>query len=86
MREIKWNKKAFKQINQIPKNYRKAIGEHVNRLKDFPNCENLDIISLNNHKHEYRIRVGRYRVFFNDQTAIKIISIQEVKKRDERTY
>ena len=34
----------------------------------------------------YRMRVGRYRVLFDHDDFIKIIEIQEVKKRDERTY
>ncbi len=38
------------------------------------------------HRYRYRLRVGRYRVFFDHDTGIKIVKIQEVKKRDERTY
>ena len=36
--------------------------------------------------YDFRLRVGRYRVFFDFDGQIKIIAIQEVKKRDERTY
>ena len=32
------------------------------------------------------MRVGQYRILFNYEEIIKIISIEEVKKRDERTY
>ena len=41
---------------------------------------------LVNHRNEYRLRVGRYRVLFDVHTEITIISIEEVRKRDERTY
>ena len=41
---------------------------------------------LVNHKYDYRMRVGRYRVLFNCENEVKIIRIEEVKKRDERTY
>ncbi|TID28265.1 cytotoxic translational repressor of toxin-antitoxin stability system, partial [Avibacterium paragallinarum] len=35
----------------------------------------------------YRFRVGRYRVFFQlIGDALSVVSIEEVKKRDERTY
>ena len=35
----------------------------------------------------YRLRVGRFRVFFDlEQDEVKIYLIQEVKKRNERTY
>lgn len=39
-----------------------------------------------NHEYSYRLRVGRYRVFFEFTREIKIIRIEEVKKRDEHTY
>ena len=32
----------------------------------------------------YRLRVGKWRVFFSD--SLTILYIEEVKKRDERTY
>jgi mRNA-degrading endonuclease RelE of RelBE toxin-antitoxin system len=41
---------------------------------------------LSNHPYEYRLRVGRYRVFFDFHSTVRIIRIEEVKKRDERTY
>ena len=31
-------------------------------------------------------RVGNYRVFFNFDGTVHIVSIEEVKKRDENTY
>ena len=34
----------------------------------------------------YRLRVGDWRVFFEFDGAVKIISIEEVKKRNEHTY
>ncbi len=40
---------------------------------------------LINYMYNYRLRVGTYRVFFNVYNEIEIISIEEVKKRDERT-
>jgi mRNA-degrading endonuclease RelE of RelBE toxin-antitoxin system len=43
--------------------------------------------SLTNHQYQYRLRVGQYRVFFDvEEENIKIYFIQEVKKRDDRTY
>jgi len=34
----------------------------------------------------YRLRVGNYRVFFDFDGAVRIVSIEEVRKRDEQTY
>lgn len=32
------------------------------------------------------VRVGNYRVFFEYDGAVCIVNIEEVRKRDERTY
>lgn len=41
---------------------------------------------LTNHEYGYCLRVGNYRVFFDFDGAVRIVSIEEVRKRDERTY
>lgn len=86
MNEIVWHNRARKQMKKIPKQYRASILNCVDQLEIFPKCERLDIIELKNHPYGYRMRVGRYRVIFDYVKVIKIIKIQEVKKRDERTY
>jgi mRNA interferase RelE/StbE len=73
-------------MKKIPKHYRESIFDSVDQLEAFPECERLDITELKNHQYDYRIRVGRYRVLFDHANVVKIIKIQEVKKRDERTY
>ena len=73
-------------MKKIPKQYRESIHDCVDQLAIFPKCERLDISELKNHHYGYRLRVGRYRVIFDYEDVIKIIKIQEVKKRDERTY
>ena len=79
-----WNKKSLKQLRNIPLPYRSAITDATRKLEEFPECPNVK--PLENHKYGYRLRVGRYRVLFDYDGQIKIIEIQEVKKRDERTY
>jgi hypothetical protein len=37
-------------------------------------------------RSEYRMRVGSWRIFFDVDQFVRIIKIQEVKKRNERTY
>ena len=50
----------------------------------FPDLSNVK--SLVN-RPEYRLRVGRYRVIFTVSEGGAVIEyIEEVKKRDERTY
>lgn len=86
MKTITWKNKARKQMKTIPKNYRIKILEGVSKLEKFPACEDLDIKPLTNHEHDYRLRIARYRILFNNLETLKIIEIQEVKKRDNRTY
>ncbi|WP_422109298.1 type II toxin-antitoxin system RelE family toxin [Vibrio fluvialis] len=84
MNTVQWSKRALKQARKIQIQQRQQIVEKTKALKDFPNCQNVK--SLTNHEHGYRLRVGRYRVFFNYDGEIKIISIEEVKIRNESTY
>ena len=41
---------------------------------------------MTNHAYSYRLRVSNYRVFFEFNGDVHIVSIEEVKKRDESTY
>ena len=84
MNEVKWSKTAKRQLAKIPMKFRIAITDATRSLVSFPECRNITY--LKNHLYGYRLRVGRYRVFFDYDGEIKIIEIQEVKKRDERTY
>ena len=86
MNEITWHNRARKQMKSIPAEYREAIHERVDMLVDFPDVAGLDVKELRSHQYQYRLRVGRYRVLFDHDSGIKIVFIQEVKKRDERTY
>lgn len=86
MNEIKWHNRARKQIKAIPAEYREAIHNRVDMLVDFPGIAGLDVKELRGHQYQYRLRVGRYRVMFDHDSCIKVVSIQEVKKRDDRTY
>ena len=86
MKKIRWRNKARKQMKKVPKEYQEAIFESVDQLAEFPACEGLDVKALKKHKYDYRMRVGRYRVLFDDEEQVQIIAIQEVKKRDNRTY
>jgi mRNA interferase RelE/StbE len=85
MYDIDWRPKAIKQLIRIGvKSDQQAIRDAVGNLSRFPECPGIK--RLINHANDYRLRVGRFRVLFDVHTEIKIISIEEVKKRDERTY
>lgn len=84
MNTIKWTRKAYKQMAKIASKDQQAIYVKTRELKVFPNTNNVK--QLKNHQYPYRLRVGNYRVFFEYDGQVKIVQIQEVKKRDERTY
>lgn len=85
MYAINWRPKARKQVGKImDRNARHLIEEAVSGLQDWPACNNVK--PLVNHPYGYRLRVGRFRILFDVETTIRIIEIQEVKKRDEHTY
>lgn len=45
-----------------------------------------NVKALANHSRGYRLRAGSYRVLFDWDGTIQVVSIQEVKKRDDNTY
>jgi mRNA-degrading endonuclease RelE of RelBE toxin-antitoxin system len=53
-------------------------------LSSYPDCQNIK--PLTQYQYGYRLRVGNWRVMFDVFDSLSIVSIEEVKKRDERTY
>jgi len=84
MNTINWTRKAVKQLLKLHSQHQVQIRDAVSGLKDMLDVVNIK--SLTDHDFGYRLRVGNYRVLFDWDGTIKVISIQEVKKRDERTY
>lgn len=82
MATIQWRNKALRQLRKIKsKAERIKITNAVRKLEAFPDCQDVKKLKGRN---DYRLRVGRWRIIFTEQ--IEIILIEEVKKRDERTY
>jgi len=84
MYAIEWNKKAYKQLEKTDNKHQQKIVVEVRKLSGWPNCKNVK--TLKNHHYDHRLRVGNYRIFFDVENKVKIIRIEEVKKRDERIY
>ena len=49
-----------------------------------PNVQNVK--ALAHHPYGYRLQVGNYRILFDWDGGVKIVSIEEIRKRDEHTY
>ncbi len=85
MNTINWQPKALRQLRKIDAHEGKQIRAAVSsELVDLASARNVK--ALTNHEYGYRLRVGNYRVFFEFDGAVRILSIEEVRKRDERTY
>ena len=85
---VEITKKALKQLKKIQQQEQPKI---YNAMQNLKNSETWgDVRKLVNHEYDYRLRLGNYRVLFNatdDETLeINEIRVEEVKKRDERTY
>jgi mRNA-degrading endonuclease RelE of RelBE toxin-antitoxin system len=84
MNTINWTRKAVKQLLKLHTQHQVQVRDAVTQLGAMPDVGNIK--ALTGHAYGYRLRVGNYRVLFDWDGAVKIISIQEVRKRDERTY
>jgi mRNA interferase RelE/StbE len=82
--EINWSPKAAKQARKLDRPVRLQILNAVEALAEMPDVPNVK--ALTSHEYGYRLRVGGYRILFDWDGAIKIVDIQEVRKRDGRTY
>ena len=85
MNTINWQPKALRQLRRIDVHAGKQIRTAVSsELVDLASARTVP--ALTHHEFGYRLRVGNYRVFFEFDGAVRIVSIEEVRKRDERTY
>lgn len=84
MNTINWTPKAFKQLRKLDRQHQVTIRDGVSSLATMPDCQS--VIALVDHKYGYRLRIGNFRVLFDWDGNIKVVEIQEVRKRDERTY
>lgn len=83
--EVQWTSRALRQLKRIDFKEQDKIVDAVDDLEKWPNCQHVKALVG---REDYRLRVGRYRVIFtvNTQKQPVIIKIEEVKKRDGRTY
>ena len=83
---ILWKPKAVKQLLKLDRQAQVQIRDDVGvKLATFPFGSSVK--ALTNHVYGYRLRVGTYRVLFDfEGDTACVVSIEEVKKRNERTY
>ncbi|VAW84474.1 hypothetical protein MNBD_GAMMA18-1343 [hydrothermal vent metagenome] len=83
--KVIWQPKAMKQLKKIgDKSVQERLLGAAKSLSSFPDCQNVK--RLTSHRYDFRLRAGNWRILFDALETVKAISIEEVKKRDERTY
>ena len=83
MKEIKYKTKAIRQIKKIKEMpVKKLITTKIRQLENYPDVN----FKVSRYKTTdlLKVRVKTWRIFFTAE--LEIIEIQEVKKRNERTY
>ncbi len=82
---ILWQPQALRQLRKLQAGDNLLVRTAVQReLADLSTSRQVK--ALVGHEYGYRLRVGRWRVLFDFDGEVHIVSIEEVRKRDERTY
>ena len=85
MNAILWQPKALRQLRKLPGAANIEIRAAVSlELVDLTQVR--DVKALTKHAYGFRLRAGNHRVFFDFDGVVRVVSIEELKKRDERTY
>lgn len=84
--KIEYLSKFFRQLKKLPEPLQKEIRQACRTLENWPDVENIKHLQgqKKDNRKDYRLRVGRYRVFFEVEGQTIIIS--EVLIRNEGTY
>lgn len=73
-------KQAKKALQGVPQPDRTRIAEKIVLLGKNPDNESLDIKKLQGEPY-FRLRVGQWRIIFDRDNVLKIISIEKIKPR-----
>ncbi len=82
--KIQIEKSALKQLAKIEKSPREKIRTAIRNLAHNPRP--FGYKKLVDEGGLYRIKVSNYRVIYDVQDNILLVSVLRVAKRDERTY
>ena len=79
--------KAARQLKKLAKKHPNdiaAIEAGITSLENWPDVKNVK--QLTSQPYQYRLRVGKFRILFDVETTVKVVSVEEAKRRDENTY
>lgn len=75
-------KQAKKALQNVPHPDKTRITEKIVLLGDNPDNKSLDIKKLQGEPY-FRLRVGQWRIIFDRDNEVKIISIEKIKPRGD---
>jgi len=75
-------KQAKKILQSVPRPDRNRMTEKIVLLGTDPDSPNLDIKKLQGEPY-FRLRVGQWRIIFDRDDEIRIISIEKIKSRGD---
>jgi mRNA interferase RelE/StbE len=76
------NRQAKKTLQSLSRPERIRITEKIMQLGVDPDDSRLDIKALQGQPY-FRLRVGQWRIIFDRNDSVKIISIQKIKPRGD---
>jgi mRNA interferase RelE/StbE len=82
MYSVTFKPSALKELNDLNNKDVKRIMEKITALEEVPrpvNCKKLK----GSNENLYRIRIGDYRVIYNIDDGIKVVSIRDVGNRKD---
>ena len=82
--QIQIEKSALNQLSKIEKPAREKIRAAINGLADNPRPHGYK--KLVDEGGLYRIKAGDYRIIYEFQDKILLVSVLRIAKRNERTY
>ena len=83
MKKLVITQKAIKGLTKAGHSNFPRLRKAINELAQAPESKSNNIIQLKG-REEFRLRVGDWRIFFNQ--APDTITILDVRRRNEKTY
>ncbi len=78
-------KSAFKSFKSMSKSDRKRIHLVLKEMQEDPFSGDVKVL-IGIFKGSYRRRIGSWRIFYNIDTEIKVVAINDIKRRGSKTY
>lgn len=80
MHQVELRRRAYKDLESIPKDYARLIAQHIDSLEKDPRPNDSKKLKGD---AGYSLRIGTYRVLYNVDDKTKSITIYRIKHRRE---